>query len=112
MARSGTVDCNALTLPSSAVPHLAFSFSDSFMLKGIIGGTQGISVYLDSFSVSPSTRLYTMDLRYVVCDDFGVDTSDLYSPALISFWVLQHERTGYRPFKNIIDLIVTQGGKF
>jgi hypothetical protein len=112
MASGSTLDCNALTLPSSAVPPLAFAFSDAVMLKAIIGGTQGIQVYLDSFSVVPGTRHYTMSLRYVICDDFGVDTSDLYSPALISFWVLQHERTGFVPFMNVIDLTVPNSGTF
>lgn len=112
MAASGTVDCNALTLASSTVPFLSFTFSDGWMLKGIIGGTQGLTVWLDSFSVTPGTRNYSMTLRYVICDDFGVDTSDLYSPALISFWVLQHERTGFVPFQNVIDLSVTRTGTF
>jgi outer membrane protein OmpA-like peptidoglycan-associated protein len=113
MAASGTVDCNALTLASSAVPWLSFSLSaDGPMLKGIIGGTQGLTVWLQSFSVAPGTRNYMLELRYYICDDFGVDTSDLYSPALISFWVLQHERSGFVPFMNGIDLTVTRGGTF
>lgn len=82
------------------------------MLKGIIGGTQGHTVWLTGISIDPNTRGYSMELRYVIRDDFGVDTSDLYSPGLISFWELQHERKGFVPFMNIIDLTVTRSGKF
>lgn len=110
MAASGTIDCSTLVLSSSDVPWLSFEFSDSFMLKGIIGGTQGRNVWLNALSIDTATRKYTMQLRYVIFDDFGVDESDLYSPGLIAFWLLQHERKGYVPFMNIIDLAIDSSG--
>jgi hypothetical protein len=112
MAASGTIDCNALVLPSSAVPRLSFTFDDGSLLKAIIGGTQGRTVSLTALSIDHAKRKYRMTLRYEILDDFGVDTSDLYTPGLIAFWVLQHERSGYIPFKNIIDLTVTSSGSF
>lgn len=112
MAASGTVDCNALVLPASAVPWLSFPLSDSRMLKAIIGGTQGHTIWLTGLTIDPNARTYSMQLRYLIRDDFGVDASDLYTPGLIAFWVLQHERTGFVPFQNIIDLTVTRNGKF
>ncbi len=112
MAASGIIDCNALVLPSSAVPRLSFTFDDAYMLKAIIGGTQGRTVSLVELVINPATRKYDMKLRYEILDDFGVDTSDLYTPGLIAFWVLQHERSGYVPFVNIIDLTVASSGSF
>lgn len=50
--------------------------------------------------IDPTACTYALDPRFVVFDDFGVDTSDLYWPALIKFWILQHERSGNRPFIN------------
>ena len=59
-------------------------------------------------------RSYSIDLRFVICDDFGVDESDLYAPGLFAFWVLQHERsrTRYAPFINELDLPVTVSGTY
>ena len=53
-------------------------------------------------------------MRFVICDNFGVDETDLYSPGLLGFWVLQHERsaTKYKPFVNQLDLSVTISGTF
>ena len=60
------------------------------------------------------SRTYTIGLRFLICDDFGVDESDLYAPGLFAFWVLQHERsaTHYAPFINELDLAVTESGTF
>lgn len=93
------IDCRAFSL--SPVPSFHFGFGDSAALKAIIGGTQGLEVYLDAMRLKdPSTCSYELDLQLVVLDDFGVDKSDLYWPALIKFWILQHERRGNRPFIN------------
>lgn len=53
-----------------------------------------------------------MTLRFTICDNFGVDESDLYTPGLISFWELQHERTpsAYVPFINEIIVEPTISG--
>lgn len=99
MRALGRVDCGAFSL--SPVPSFHFGFGDSAALKAIIGGTQGLEVYLNGLRVrDPSSCLYDLDLQLVVLDDFGVDTSDLYWPALIKFWILQHERAGNKPFIN------------
>ncbi|MEM9007835.1 MAG: DUF4157 domain-containing protein [Cyanobacteria bacterium P01_F01_bin.86] len=108
----GVIDCNAITLPTAAVPSVSFGFSDGFALKGIIGGTQGLRIRITHFSVTPGTRHYQIGLQYLICDDFGVDTADLYSPGLIAFWVLQHRRTGHRPFINELDLPMTNTGTY
>src|SRR3712207_8216241 len=73
-----------------------------------------MNLFFFFFNDTATTEIYTlslhdalpisMTLRFVICDDFGVDQHDLYSPGLISFWVLQHERSGYRPFIN--ELVV------
>lgn len=95
------VDCRAFSL--DPVPVFHFDRNDSLALKGIIGGTQGLAVYLDVMRLKdPATCRYELDLQLVVFDDFGVDTDDLYWPALIKFWILQHERLGNRPFVNIL----------
>jgi hypothetical protein len=101
-ASTGTVDCNSLAIPATAVPRIYFTFSDGSVLKAAIGGTQGLEVFVTSFSLPPGGNTYSLTLQFVICDDFGVDESDLYSPGLISFWILQHERFGYRPFVNEI----------
>ena len=108
MRALGRVDCSALSL--SPVPTFHFGFGDSTALKGIIGGTQGLEVYIDAMTLKdPSSCRYDIDLQFVVLDDFGVDTDDLYWPALIKFWILQHERSGNRPFINklLIDRTIT-----
>ena len=109
---SGIIDCSSITLPSSAVPSVSFGFSDSLALKGIIGGTQGLRVRITDFVVTPGKRRYLIKLQYLICDDFGVDTADLYSPALVAFWVLQHRRTGHLPFINELNLPSTEFGTY
>jgi outer membrane protein OmpA-like peptidoglycan-associated protein len=103
-AATGTIDCSRLTMPPSALPAIGFTFSDGSTLKAVIGGTQGLEVDILSFIVDPVSRTYTIQFRFLICDDFGVDESDLYSPSLIAFWVLQHERSGYRPY--VHELVV------
>lgn len=110
MAGSGTVDCNALNLTGATLPAVSFGFSDTWRLKGIIGGTQGLRIRMTRFRVDPATRRYSIGLQYLICDDFGVDTSDLYSPGLAAFWVLQHRRSGNLPFINELDLSKTASG--
>lgn len=79
-----------------------------------MGGTQGEALYALSFSGSIPTRTYIVTLRFLICDDFGVDQSDLYARGLFPFWVLQHERsaTRYVPFVNELDLPITVSGTF
>src|SRR3546814_18673798 len=51
-----------------------------------------------SLHVDPLAHTYEAQIRFIICDDFGVDHHDLYAPGLIPFWVLQHERSGYKPY--------------
>jgi outer membrane protein OmpA-like peptidoglycan-associated protein len=111
-AAGGTIDCSMLNIPSSSMPAIGFGFSDGSTLKAVIGGTQGLQVHVLGMTVNTSTRSYDMQLQFTICDDFGVDTSDLYSPGLRGFWVLQHERSGYRPFINEIIVEPTFSGTF
>ena len=108
MDATGVIDCNAITLPTAGVPAVSFDFTDSVALKTIIGGTQGLSIRITRFGIYPIGRIYDIELQYLICDDFGVDTADLYSPALIAFWVLQHRRSGHMPFINELDLPKTK----
>jgi outer membrane protein OmpA-like peptidoglycan-associated protein len=108
-AAGGTVDYRLL---HPGLPTISFGFRDGTTLKGAIGGTQGLDLFIKDFNVPHCTRNYTATLRFDICDDFGVDTSDLYSPGLISFWVLQHERRGPQPFINEIIVEKTISGSF
>ncbi|TDQ22712.1 eCIS core domain-containing protein [Tenacibaculum caenipelagi] len=99
MKTMGAIDCSAFSI--SPLPVFHFSFSDSVALKGIIGGTQGMDVYLKSLRLKDqATCAYEFEIQLAIFDDFGVDESDLYFPALIKFWILQHERSGNKPFIN------------
>ncbi len=101
-------------LLSVTPPATHFGFSDGVALKAVIGGTQGEELFATSFTGNASTRSYSIGLRFVICDDFGVDESDLYSHGLFAFWVLQHERspTLYAPFINELGLPITISGTF
>lgn len=110
-APSGILDpCLLATTP----PATHFGFSDGVTLKTVIGGTQGERLFLNSFSGNAALRTYQAELRFLICDDFGVDESDLYFFGLFPFWVLQHERSAsrFKPFINELDLTVTVSGTF
>jgi hypothetical protein len=110
-AATGALDPCALSVTP---PATAFGFSDGVPLKAVIGGTHGETLFANGFTGSIPLRTYTIDLHFVICDNFGVDESDLYSPGLFGFWVLQHERssTAYAPFINELDLTLTVSGTF
>jgi hypothetical protein len=63
-------------------------------------------------TVNPASSTYKVTLRFIICDDFGVDEDDLYAPSLIAFWILQHERTPYRPFIHEFSLVRELSGLF
>lgn len=115
LAQSGAVDfCKLALAPIPLVNFRTGLFGgDPLALHAVIGGTQGIKIQLNSFSFDATKRAVTMGLRYRICDDFGVDLTDVtdtgikgVSKSLKAFWVLQHERSGTRPFVNLIDLTV------
>lgn len=110
-ALSGVLNPCAL---SATPPATHFQFSDGSALKAVIGGTQGERLFATAFTGSVPLRTYSIDLRFVICDDFGVDEADLYAPGLFAFWVLQHERSAsrYAPFVNQLELAVNLSGTF
>ncbi|BAP56330.1 hypothetical protein THII_2033 [Thioploca ingrica] len=110
-ASGGVLNPSALAVTP---PATFFDFSDGWPLKAVIGGTQGEELFATGFTGSIPLRSYSIDLRFIICDDFGVDESDLYAPGLFAFWVLQHERspTRYVPFINQLELPVTVRGTF
>jgi hypothetical protein len=110
-AASGALDACSLAVTP---PPTFFGFADGVALKAVIGGTQGETVLATGFTGSIPTRTYSIDLEFIICDDFGVDESDLYFHGLYAFWVLQHERspTRYAPFINELKLPITVTGTF
>ncbi|MCL4806730.1 MAG: hypothetical protein KJ062_02880 [Thermoanaerobaculia bacterium] len=76
-------------------------------LRAILGGTQGEKVYATSLKHDRAARSYELGLRWVIQDHFGVSRDDLYAPGLFPFWVLQHERKGYRPYVN--EIVIDTG---
>jgi len=110
-ATTGILDPCALSIVP-APTH--FTFSDPHQLKVVIGGTQGERLFLMRFGGSVASRRYSATLRFLICDNFGVDEHDLYAPGLMAFWVLQHERSAslYAPFVNELDLTVSVAGRF
>ncbi len=113
--------CAAYSLSRSSVPAVNFPwadptaprFAENMMLKAVIGGTHGIEVTLTALTIDCSARTYNATVHYRICDNFGVDDrSDLYADSLISFWVLQHMRSGHRAFVNNILLDRSFSGSF
>jgi outer membrane protein OmpA-like peptidoglycan-associated protein len=114
LAEASNGDLNACVL-SVQPPATYFGFSDGFALKAVIGGTHGEQLYATAFDADVSTRRYSITLRFVICDNFGVSEDDLYAPGLIPFWILQHERdpaSKYKPFVHVLDLSVPISGTF
>ncbi len=81
-------------------------------LKAILGGTQGEELWATSLKHDRSRRSWEMGLRWVILDHFGVGDDDLYAPGLIPFWVLQHERKGYRPYVNEVVVETRLSGTY
>ncbi|MGG8495303.1 eCIS core domain-containing protein [Tenacibaculum sp. TC6] len=72
---------------------------DTLTLNAVLGGTQGLEVFIRDFNFDSTTNTFSGVLRFKICDDFGVDHSDMDplnpghgSPGLVAFWILQHER--------------------
>jgi hypothetical protein len=110
-ARAGSLNPCALSV---IPPTTHFQPSDKLPLKAVIGGTHGEKLFVTKFSGDIFSTTYSIELRFEICDNFGVDESDLYAPGLLPFWVLQHERSAsrYKPFINELDLPVTVSGTF
>ena len=113
MAPSGVLDACALSVTPPQT-HFSLGGPDPLALQAVIGGTHGERLFADAFTGSIPMRSYSIDLRFLICDNFGVDEHDLYAPGLMAFWVLQHERSAtlYAPFINELELPVTVSGTF
>jgi hypothetical protein len=75
-------------------------------LKAIFGGTQGEEIWVTALRHDRPKRTYALHLRWRIFDHFGADESDLYAKSLYAFYVLQHERRGYRAYVN--ELVIDQ----
>lgn len=119
MAQGGEVDYCKLNIDPSTISRVNFSkdAGDAEELHAVFGGTQGLVVILKAFSYDAAASQVSMELEYSICDDFGVDLTDVtdkglkgLSDGLKAFWVLQHEREGHRPFIDKIRLTVPFSG--
>ena len=89
-----------------------FGDPEDTALKAIVGGTQGEELWATALRHDPVRRTYELRLRWVILDHFGVSADDLYAPGLLPFYVLQHERKGYRPFVNELVIGATVSGSY
>jgi outer membrane protein OmpA-like peptidoglycan-associated protein len=113
-ASGGALDPCALAVTPPPTFFASRHFYAPGALKSVIGGTHGEELFATGFTGNIPLRTYSIDLRFLICDNFGVDENDLYAPGLFPFWVLQHERSAtlYAPFINELDLPVTVSGTF
>jgi outer membrane protein OmpA-like peptidoglycan-associated protein len=112
-AATGPVDISRVRLarpPRPTWPKSAILSEPQ--LVSIIGGTQGVEIWANAFSHNPVLRTYTIDLTFIVCDDFGLSAADLYSPALFAFWVLQYERAGPAPYVHELEINTTTSSSY
>jgi len=87
----------------NAIWHTMLPGSSTKPLGACIGGTKANRVYVRNLVETPEK--VCLDLRIEGWDHFGVDTTDTYTPGLVAFWLLQHNRTGpQRPFANLLVL--------
>jgi len=74
-------------------------------LSAVIGGAKGNKYFIRNLEYDVLNIGYKLDLRVEICDHFGVDESDLYSPGLCAFWMLQHAIPGVQsPFVNVVRI--------
>lgn len=113
-ALTGALNACALAVTPPPTFFASRHFYSPGALKTVIGGTQGERLFATAFTGNIPMRTYSITLRFLICDDFGVDEADLYFFGLFPFWVLQHERSSllYQPFINELNLAVTVSGTF
>ena len=110
-AAGNVINCSAITL--SSLPSINLSGSSDIKLWALIGGTQGLTIELTNVNILPLTRAFSADIKFKICDDFGVDVSDLsrtgargfaLNQLLLPFWILQHRRSGHTPLVMNIEI--------
>jgi hypothetical protein len=99
-AAKSPIDFTKLNISTGSIPMISYDLTSNPALFTAIGGTQGIELYIKDCSLDLETREYSFTLRVEICDDFGVDESDLDAPGLIAMWILQHRRPTHAPFVN------------
>ena len=107
----GKVKACALGIPPKTIKRVDFNHSkgDTIALHAVFGGTQGLLVDIVKLEFSDNNKVADVELKYTICDDFGVDLSDVtdegikgLSDGLKAFWILQHEYKTNKPFINKI----------
>ncbi|MEL7038607.1 MAG: LysM peptidoglycan-binding domain-containing protein [Cyanobacteria bacterium J06592_8] len=82
-----------------SIPHFAFRPGKADLtLFAAISGIQGAELLLKQFKIDSDNR-YSLDVFFVIYDDFGFGKTDRYSPSLYAAWNLQH-RGKAKPFVN------------
>lgn len=107
---AGAVDWRKLSItvdiPFSTGTH---DLTVPLRFRAMIGGIHGTKLFARNFTVrgdQPFDTVWsaTYDLKYEMGDHFGVGRDDMYTPDLVAMNVLQHERSGHKPFLNFIDV--------
>ena len=91
---------------AAAAAHAA-GIGRRYPIGAVIGGTKGFKAFLRNLTLDQSrtrrTTEFRFDLRVEICDHFGADDGDHYTPGLRALWLLQHARRGrQKPFVNLI----------
>ena len=104
-ANSHNIDVQKLKV---SIPHFGFKPGKADLtLFATIGGIQGADLFLKRFTLN-TEHDYTLEVFWVIYDDFGVGKDDRYTPSLYAAWNLQH-RGEAKAFVNeiILDKIIT-----
>ncbi|EAW36399.1 LysM peptidoglycan-binding domain-containing protein [Lyngbya sp. PCC 8106] len=92
-----------------SIPHFSFKPGKADLtLFATVGGIQGADLLLKRFTLN-TDRHYTLEVFWVIYDDFGVGKDDRYTPSLYAAWNLQH-RGEAKAFVNEIILHKTITG--
>lgn len=85
------------------IPHFSFKPGKADpTLFATIGGIQGASLLLKKFGLNADYH-YSLEVFFVIYDDFGLGKDDRYTPSLYAAWNLQH-RGAAQAFVNEIIL--------
>ncbi|MEB3280634.1 MAG: LysM domain-containing protein [Lyngbya sp.] len=105
----GNVDSIEVQKLKISIPHFAFKPGKADLtLFATIGGIQGAELLLKRFTLNTDYS-YSLEVFFVIYDDFGFGKDDRYTPSLYAAWNLQH-RGEAKPFVNEIILHKTLTG--